>query len=49
MDVSIVQTPGGHGLNNLCLGFFLRGQPATAGHVKEIGVATGIELVGPFK
>ena len=49
MDVFVGQAMGGNGLNRFRFGFFLRGQAITVEHVEKIGVATGIELVGPFQ
>lgn len=49
MDVFIAQTPGGYGLNSLCLGYFLGGKATAAEHVEEIGVATGIELISTLQ
>jgi hypothetical protein len=49
VDVLVGQTLACHGLNSLGLGALLRIQSASVQHVQKIGVAAGVELIGPLE
>jgi hypothetical protein len=49
MDVLPVEPLARHGLHGLGLGDLLGGEPVALAHVEEVGVAAGVELVGPVE
>ena len=49
MDVLVRQPFGGHRLHGLRLADLLGLEPVPGGHVEEVGIAAGVELIGPIE